>query len=96
MFLGKSRENKEGKNTLSWQFGTELIKCLKKSGQINDERKIIEKHTVTKRVVLEVKNGKKSTASLWWILYERQEVIQWRQQVILLCKSCQRQQPVGL
>ena len=61
MFLGKSRENKEGKNTLSWQFGTVLIKCLKKSGQINDRRKIIEKHTVTKRIVLEVKNGKSST-----------------------------------
>jgi len=34
-----------------------LIKCLKKSGQVNDKKKIIKKHTVTKRVVLELKNG---------------------------------------
>lgn len=57
MFLGKSRENKEGKNTLSWHFGAVLIKCLKKSRQINYKRIIIENHPVTEIIVLEIRMG---------------------------------------
>lgn len=53
-----------------------LIKCLKKSGQINDERKIIEKHTFIKRTVYEMKNRECSTTCVSRHIYVYQYMSQ--------------------